>query len=161
MLALGGELADVVMLNGIPHFELGQVVASVRQGAAAAGRQVKLQYAVPLVYDEASRETARMRTVYRLVDSTPQVKARLNIGPELEAEMRRLVTTRGPQAAAHLVSDEMLQHYILAGEVETCAAMLRQLFTAHSLDGLTIEVPDPRQAQALLPRAADIAGRVT
>lgn len=156
MLSLGGELADVVMLHAIPRFELANVVASVRQGAAKAGRRVELMYAVPLVYDEASRETARMRTVYRLVDSTPQVKARLGLGPELEAGMRRLVTTQGPQAAAHLVSDEVLSHYVLEGDVAACAATLAELFRTHGLDGLTVEVPDPVQATVLLPRAAEV-----
>lgn len=161
MLALGGELADVVMLNGIPHFELGNVVAQVRAGAKrAGGRQVQLQYAVPLVYDEVSRELARMRTVYRLVDSADHVKTKLEISSELAAEMRRQVTEKGPQAAAHLVSDEILQHYILEGEPDDSAARLQQLFKTYDLDGLTIEVHDLFRATTLLPRAAEIFNRL-
>jgi 5,10-methylenetetrahydromethanopterin reductase len=161
MLALGGELADVVMLNGIPHFELSNVVERVRAGAKrAGGRKVQLQYAVPLVYDEASRESARMRTVYRLVDSADHVKARLDITSERAAEMRRHVTEKGPRAAAHLVSDEILQHYIIEGEPEACAATLQHLFKTHGLDGLTIEVHDLFRATTLLPRAAEIINRV-
>lgn len=161
MLALGGELADVVLLHGIPRFELANVVASVHKGSQATGRKVRLQYAVPLVYDEVSRETARMRTVYRLVDSAEHVKTKLNITPELGGEMRRLVTTKGPQAAAHLVSDEMLRHYVLEGEPDTCVSALQHLFETHGLDGLTIEVSDPRQTEILLPRAAEIIARLS
>ncbi|MCG3208408.1 MAG: F420-dependent glucose-6-phosphate dehydrogenase [Anaerolineae bacterium] len=161
MLALGGELADVVMLNGIPHFELENVVKHVRAGAErAGGRKVQLQYAVPLVYDEASRESARMRTVYRLVDSAEHVKAKLGISPELNAEMRRLVTEKGPQAAAHLVSDELLQHFILEGTPDDNANTLHHLFKTYGLDGLTIEVHDPLSATTLLPRAAEIVNRL-
>lgn len=156
MLALGGELADVIILNGIPRFDLGNVADNIMLGAQKAGRRVQLQYAVPLVFDEASRETARMRTVYRLVDSTPQVKETLGVSPELAAEMRQLVTTQGPQAAAHLVSDAMLEHFVLEGSPETCVRILRHLFDTHGLDGLTIEVPNPRQAETLLPHAAEI-----
>ncbi len=156
MLALGGELADVIVLNGIPRFDLANVVANINQGAQRVGRKVQVQYAVPLVYDEASRETARMRTVYRLVDSAPHVKERLGISPELDREMRRLVTTKGPRAAAHLVNDKILEHYVLEGSPRSCAAILRHLFDSHGLDGLTIEVHDPRQAETLLPRAAEI-----
>jgi 5,10-methylenetetrahydromethanopterin reductase len=156
MLALGGELADVIVLNGIPRFDLANVVAHIKQGAQSARREIQLQYAVPLVYDEASRETARMRTVYRLVDSAPHVKATLGVGPELAAEMRRLVTSKGPQAAAHLVSDAMLEHYVLEGSPGRCVTTLRHLFDTHGLDGLTIEVPDPRQSEILLHRAAEI-----
>jgi hypothetical protein len=66
------------------------------------------------------------------------------------------VTTQGPQAAAHLVSDEVLSFYVLEGDVAACAAILAGLFATHGLDGLTVEVPDPVQAQALLPRAAEV-----
>lgn len=161
MLALGGELADVVLLNGIPHFELENVVKHIRAGAKrAGGRKVQLQYAVPLAYDKASRESARMRTVYRLVDSAEHVKTKLGISPELNAEMRRQVTEKGPRAAAHLVSDEILQHYILEGEPNESVNTLQHLLKTYGLDGLTIEVHDLASATTLLPLAAEIVNRL-
>lgn len=160
MLALGGEVADVNILHGIPFFEIANVVAQVRAGAKRAGRATRLQFATTLVYDQASRESARMRTVYRLVDSAEHVKARLGLTAELVDEMRRLVTTQGPKAAAHLVSDEILSHYVLEGDPQSCAAALRQLFAAHGLDGLTVEVPDPIQAKTLLPLAAKMISQI-
>jgi 5,10-methylenetetrahydromethanopterin reductase len=156
MLALGGELADVVILHAIPRFDIPSVVECVRQGAARTNRMPRLQYAVALVHSPASREAARRRTVYRLVDSSTTVKERLGITPTLEAEIRRLVSTSGPAAAAHLVPDEVLSQFILEGDARECARQLRQLFAANGLDGLTIEVTDPANSVDLLRHAATV-----
>ena len=100
MLDLGGMIADVVLIHGIPHFELSNVIKQIRNGAARTNNNIRLHYAITLVYDDISRESARMRTVYRLVDSTPQVQEGLGLTNEVLEEMRRLVTTKGPKAAA-------------------------------------------------------------
>ncbi len=156
MLALGGQLADVVMLHGIPRFALGDVVAGVKKAAQQAKRKIRLYYAVRVLYDEASRESARARTAFQLVDSAEPIKKKLGITPELGAELRRLVTTEGPRAAAHLVSNEMLGNYVLDQAPEACALILKELVARHDLDGLTVEVSDPLEAETLLPYAAGI-----
>ena len=156
MLALGSEIADVVMLHGIPRFELANVLSLVHESAATAGRKVRVQYAVPLAYDSASLEGVRVRTAFHLVDSTDDVRATMGVSPELHRELRRLVTMEGPQAAAHLVSDEILDHYVVQGDVDRCAADLQQLVEAHGIGGLTIELNDLTQADLLLTHAAKI-----
>ena len=160
MLALGGEIADVVMLHGIPRFALGDVVDGVKKAALKAGRKIRVYYAVRVLYDEASRESARARTAFQLIDSAEPIKTKLGVTPELAAELRRLVTTEGPRAAAHLVSNEMLGHYVLDQEPETCASILRELVKRNGLDGLTVEVSDPLEAETLLPYAAGIISRL-
>lgn len=160
MLALGGKLADAVMLHGIPRFEIASTAEHVRRGAERAGRTVRLQLAVPLIYDEASRESARRRTVYRLVDSTEAVQARLGLTPPQLAEIRRLMTTEGLAAAAPLVSDAVLSEFALEGTVDDYAATLRPMFTQLGLGGLTVEVSDPKEAEAVLPRAAELLARL-
>jgi 5,10-methylenetetrahydromethanopterin reductase len=160
MLSLGGELADVVMLHGIPDFELADVVAHVQAGAARASRSVRLYYAVAPAFDEVSRASARARTAYRLLDSEASVRERLGISPELIAEIRRLVTTSGPPAAAHLVNDEVLGHYVISGEPKECAAKLRRLCATHRLDGLSIEISDLRQAESVLRFATEVIAQI-
>jgi 5,10-methylenetetrahydromethanopterin reductase len=162
MLEMGGELADVNLLHGIPRFDLPNVVATVRKGAEKAGRstKTKLQYAAMLVYDDASRDIARARTVYRLVDSSDEVKTKLGLTEEKIAEIRRLVTTTGPRSAGHLVSDEILSHYVIEGDPSSCASQLRKLITDLGLTGVTFEVPDPANAEKLLTYSADILSRI-
>jgi 5,10-methylenetetrahydromethanopterin reductase len=160
MLSLGGEIADVVMLHGIPRFALGDVVATVKKAALKLGRKIRMHYAVRVLYDEASRESARARTAFQLVDSAESIKTKLGVTPKLAAELRRLVTTQGPRAAAHLVSDEILRNYVLDQEPEACASILRELVKLNSIDGLTVEVSDPLEADTLLPYAGGIIGRI-
>jgi 5,10-methylenetetrahydromethanopterin reductase len=160
MLELGGELADVNLLFGIPRFALGDVTATVRRGAQKANRPIRLQYSVIFIYDERSREEARPKVVYRLVDSSEEVKSKLGLNEEKIAEIRNLVTTFGPKSAAHLVDDEMLSNYVIQGEPDACAGLLRQLISAHGLTGITVEVPDPANAEKLLTFAADVINRI-
>ena len=96
MLELGGELADVNLLHGIPDFDLENVIKTVIRGADKAKRATKLQYAAMLVYDDASRSIARARTVYRLVNSSEEVKDKLGLSEAKITEMKTLVTTSGP-----------------------------------------------------------------
>ena len=159
MSALGGEIADVIMLHGIPRFALGSVISHIRAGSRRAGRTVELQFVTPLAYDDISREAARIRTVYRLVDSTDQVKADLDLSPEVCAEMRTLVTTIGPQAAAHLVSDEVLKEFVLDGGPGDVAE-LRRLVDDHDLAGLSLEIQHPSLAPFVIPRASELFSKV-
>jgi len=160
MLELGGELADVNLLHAIPHFDLENVVAIVRRGAAKAKRETKLQYAAMLVYDDASRAIARARTVYRLVDSSDEVKEKLGLSEDKINEMRQLVTTSGPKSAAFLVSDEILNNYVIEGDSAMCAQILQQKIIDLGLTGITIEVPDPTNSENHLHFIADMLNSI-
>lgn len=160
MLELGGELADVVMLHGIPQFDLADAVASVQRGANKIGRQIHLQYAVSLAYDDPSRQSIRARTAVRLLDSTDKVRNKLGVTPELIRELRRVVMIEGAQVAAHLVGDDVLRHYVLEGAVDTCALNLRQLAKTNGINGFTIQVSEPTQSEPLLRYATEILSRI-
>ncbi len=161
MLSLGGELGDVNILHAIPRFALADVMRKIREGAQRSGRPVNTQYALMLVYDEHSRQIARMRTVYRLVDSSTEVKNRLGLTTDRIAEMRRLVTSKGPQSAAHLVDDTILKHYIYDGSPEECATNISSIINEYHFNGITIEVPDPADAQKLLHFASQVISRLS
>jgi 5,10-methylenetetrahydromethanopterin reductase len=160
MLAMGGEIADVNLLHSIPDFELANVVESVLEGARRVERKPMMQLAVTHVFDEQSRKSARERSVYRLVDSSDEVKRKLGLNAARIDEIRSLMTTRGLQAAAHLVSDEVLSHFILEGSPEECAEKLSKTVEDHGLTGITFEVHSFQQAIEIIDRGANILGMI-
>jgi len=160
MLELGGELADVNLLFGIPHFELPNAAATTRKGIARSGRPAKFNLSINLVYDASSREIARAKTVYRLVDSTDEMKEKLGLTAEKIDLIRKLVTTTGPKSAAYLMTDEMMRHFIIEGDTATCADRIRNLITDLGLTGVTVEVPEPANCEKLLSFAADVLSRI-
>lgn len=160
MLELGGELADVNLLHGIPRFNLANVAEIVQRGAKKANRATKLQYAAMIVYDDASRKLARARTAYRLLDTTDDVRARLGLTEEKIAEIKSLVTTTGPASAAFLISDEILSHYAIEGSPADCAAQLRQTISDYGLTGITFELNDLSSAEKFLRFAAEILEKI-
>ncbi len=160
MLELGGELADVNLLFGIPRFDLENVIGTVRKGIKKTNRASRIHCAVNLVYDEPSREIARARTVYRLVDSTEEVKTKLGLSKEKVEEIRHLVSTTGFRSAAFLVTDEILSHFVIEGSQTACAKQIHDLVTTLGLAGITIEVPDPANAEKLLYFSAEVLSRI-
>jgi 5,10-methylenetetrahydromethanopterin reductase len=160
MLALGGELADVILLSSIPRSTLSAVVENAQAGAQQAGRSIRFQYAISLVHDDTSREIARKRTTYRLAWSPEHLKAKLGLTPEFNQSLHELLAASGPGAAAKLIDDELLNQYVVEAGSDAAITTLRQTLETYQFDGLTIEIPDHAQAERLLPRAAEMIARL-
>lgn len=156
MVALGGELADVILLSSIPRPALATTVENAQAGAQRAGRSIRFQYAVLLVHDDTSRNMARRRTVYRLAWSPEYIKAKLGLAPEFTRSLHELLAASGPEAAAKLIGDELLDQYVVEAGSDGAIAALRQTLDTYHFDGLTIEILDHAQAERLLPQAAEM-----
>ena len=156
MLRMAGELADGVLLNGIPHFDLDRVIGLIRQGAAPAGRRVRLAYGVYLVTDRATLDAVRPFFTFRLVDSPPEVRVRLGVSDGLVATLRAEIAAKGFEAAARYVTDEMLEQFVLIGDRPTLARRLGELAARYGFDQLAVMLPRPDTAEAALAAAAEI-----
>lgn len=157
ILRLAGELADGALLNGVPHFDLDRVIGLIREGAAPAGRRVRLAYGAYLVPDRATLDAVRPFFTFRLVDSPPEVRRRLGVGDDLVATLRAEIAAKGFEAAARHVTDEMLEQFVLLGDRLTIARRLGELAARHNFDQLALLLPRLDTAEASLVGAADIA----
>ncbi len=154
MLMLGGELAHGVMLGFIHKEMLQDYVDLIRSGAARSGNTPKLCYYAMMIPDEQMLERVRPYMFYLLVDSPPDVKARLGItAAELEA-IHQVMVSEGLAEAGKLIKEEWIRPFALMGSVADCAAELTQLMTRYQFDEFVLPILDLATAHDLLARVA-------
>ena len=152
MLALGGELADGVMLDFLHEEAIGPAIELVRAGAVRTSNRPRICYSTLVVTDDDSLDMVRPHMTYRLVDSQPDVRARIGL-TEDDREAILAAMSGGLEAAGRLVKDEWVLPFVIAGSEADCAHQIRRLHDHHGIEEFMLPVLD-------LPTAADYITRV-
>ena len=155
MLALGGELADGVMLDFIHKETLGDCVRQVRSDPS---RRTQISYSTMVITDDEAMADTKPHMTYRLVDSRPQVRQRLGITDTQVATIREAMAD-GLVAAGQLVRDEWVHPFVISGTVDQCARELAELMSRHDLDEFLLPVLEVHHAEHLLSVVADVMAR--
>ena len=159
ILALGGAVADGVMLDFIHVDLLGEAVARVRDGAVATGNKPRLCYSTSIVADADDLEFVRPHMTYRLVDAPPEVKERLGMSAG-DVDRIRSAMAGGLEEAARHVRDEWIHPFVMIGSTDECAAQLASLVERHGIDEFLLPMfamPDPDD---YLGRVAAVLDRI-
>lgn len=140
MLALGGRLADGVMLDFIHKARLGDAIAQVR---ASGGRRICYSTSIITTHDDL--EAVRPHMTYRLVDAPPAVQQQIGL-TEQDAATIRAAMAGGLEAAAVHVRDEWIEPFVLQGSPAEWSAELSDLCERHDIEEFLLpvfEMPDP------------------
>ena len=152
MLALGGELADGVMLDFLDEQSIEAAIDLVSGGAAQTKNSPRICYSTLVVTDQDSLDLVRPHMTYRLVDSQPAVRDRIGLSDD-DRESIREAMSDGLEAAGRLVKDEWVLPFVIAGSEVECAKQIRRLHTQFGIEEFMLPVLD-------LPSAADYVARV-
>ncbi len=152
MLALGGELADGVMLDFLHEDAIADAVDLVRAGAARSGNVPTLCYSTLVVTDDDTLDMVRPHMTYRLVDSQPEVRARIGMSDD-DREAVRAAMAGGLAAAGQLVKDEWVLPFVISGSTNECVKQIRTIHERHGVNEFMLPVLE-------LPEAADYITRV-
>lgn len=142
MLALGGELADGVMLDFIYKPELSEYVQKVRNNKPA-----KICYSTAIVTDEQDLEFVRPHMTYRLVDAPQHVKEKIGIKPA-EINKIRSAMSGGLESASRYVEDRWIAPFIIQGSPSECKEELYTICEKNNVDEFLIpmfDMPNPKQ----------------
>jgi 5,10-methylenetetrahydromethanopterin reductase len=153
MLALGGEIADGVMLDFLHHDVIGDALQLVRDGAARSANTPRICYSTLVVTDDDTLDMVRPHLTYRLVDSQPEVRERIGLGEHDRLAIRDAMAD-GLEAAGRLVKDEWVLPFVIAGSTAACAEQIRELHDRHGIGEFMLPVLD-------LPTAADYMTRIS
>ena len=157
VMGLAGELADGFILSFVHKELIGEHVGAILRAAEEHGRpRPRLCYMTILATSDRAREAARASLTFRLVDSPDHVKARIGLDSQIEAAIRQGLADGGPTAAAPLVRDEWVDHFVISGSVDECRAELDALVTVHGIDEFQVSVNDLDTAAEDLALAAEI-----
>ncbi len=157
VMRLAGELADGFIMSFVHKELIGEHIGAIHGAAAEHGRpRLRLCYMTILATTDRAREAARAALTFRLVDSPDHVKARIGLEPATEAAIRQGLANGGPPAAAHLVLDDWVDAFVIAGSVDACRSELNALVDAHGIDEFQVSVNDLDTAAEDLALAAQI-----
>lgn len=156
MTELGGTLADGFNLSYIHKELLGGHVAALRK--AANGRRFAVTYSTMIATTDLAFQEARSALSYRLVDSPPDVKERIDMTPADVDAIRGALVTGGPAAAAAFVKPEWVPQFVIAGSAEDCAAELTRLLTDNDIDEFQVPVLDINTGAEIIERASAMLG---
>jgi 5,10-methylenetetrahydromethanopterin reductase len=131
------ERADWVVLAGRPVRKVPELVERLRAfGRAARGTPPAIAWNPNAGWTDAMLADIRAHLTYMAVDMPPAERHALGLSDSQVETLREIVNTRGPEAAAALLGDTVVQEYAVAGprrEVVTRLAELRSHVQPHLL----------------------------
>jgi probable F420-dependent oxidoreductase len=158
MLRLAGEIADGVLFNYSPAEALGPMIAEVRQGAEAAGRDpYAIDYAMYVrccVTDDvptAVQAYKRELSSYGFVDPYVRMFTRYGFGDDLQ-EFRKLWQEGKRDEAVQCISDKMVHTLAAIGPTEKGQEYIQACRAAGLTHPILFPMGAPKNAPTELPR---------
>jgi len=147
MIDLAARVADGFYLSYIHKDFIGPTVETLRSSSA---RPMTVTYSTRIVVDDEGFEAARRDLTFRLPDSPPAIHERLGITPGNVAALREALASGGPPGAAHLVRDDWVTPFVIAGTRRQCGAELSHLARNHGFDEFLLPIDDLDRGPELL-----------
>ena len=154
MTDLGGRLADGFVLSWVQRALLDDHVAALRVAAKVHGRRFTIVWSTMLVTTDADLWMARESLSFRLPDSPVAVKEMIGMTEDDTRAIRDALRHGGPPAAAHLVREEWVPHFVLMGSPEAVADEMLSTMARCGID--EFQLPSLSAAAGVEAAAASI-----
>ena len=154
MTDLGGRLADGFVLSWVHRALLDDHVAALRVAAKVHGRRFTIVWSTMLVTTDADLWMARESLSFRLPDSPVAVKEMIGMTEAAPRAIRDALRHGGPPAAAHLVREEWVPHFVLIGSPEAVADEMLSTMARCGID--EFQLPSLSAAAGVEAAAASI-----
>ena len=162
MTDLGGRLADGFVLSWVHRDLLDDHVAALRVAAKIHGRRFTIVWSTMLVTTDADLWMARESLSFRLPDSPVAVKEMIGMTEDDTRAIRDALRHGGPPAAAHLVREEWVPHFVLMGSPEAVADEMLSTMARCGIDEFQLPslgaAAGVEAAAASIRRTAEIFG---
>lgn len=162
MTDLGGRLADGFVLSWVHRDLLDDHVAALRVAAKIHGRRFTIVWSTMLVTTDADLWMARESLSFRLPDSPVAVKEMIGMTEGDTMAIRDALRHGGPPAAAHLVREEWVPHFVLMGSPEAVADEMRHTMARCGIDEFQLPslpaAAGVQAAETAIRRTAEICG---
>jgi 5,10-methylenetetrahydromethanopterin reductase len=153
---LAGERADWVLVAGRAVTTVAPLIERVRNvGARCRGRAPAIALNPVAAWTDAMREDLRAHLAYMAVDMPPDDRHRLGFDEARAGELRHIVNSRGPGAAAKLIGDDLLDAYAISGDRAHVVSRLARLCATIRPELLVFDAQD--YSVQFLESAASVA----
>jgi 5,10-methylenetetrahydromethanopterin reductase len=126
---LAVERADWLLLAGRAIDRVGDLLDSLRATALHSGRAQPpaIAWNPTPAWTQRMQDDIKAHLTYMAVDMPAEERQVLGIDDALRSKLSTTINTRGPEAAATLVPDSVLERYAVAGERTRVIERLREL----------------------------------
>jgi 5,10-methylenetetrahydromethanopterin reductase len=125
---LAAERADWILLAGRAVENVADLVARLRTiGGAVRGRPAAIGWNPNAAWTAPMIDDLRAHFAYMAVDMPPAERAALGLDDDRTARLSETVNSRGPDAAAGLIPDAVLERYAIVGTRSQVVARLAAL----------------------------------
>lgn len=121
---LKAERADWAVVSGKPVDEMGEFTRSLRARAVGSGRQLKIAWNPMVGWTPRHSAAIRGHLSYMSVDMPAAWRARLRVPDDVVVGLRAALATGGPEAAAPLVPDAVLDAFAIVSDRDDVARRL-------------------------------------
>jgi 5,10-methylenetetrahydromethanopterin reductase len=122
------ERADWILLAGRAIARVAPLVAQMRStGMAARGRAAAIAWNPTAAWTEPMVAQIRAHFAYMVVDMPAADRATLGFDDDRTAQLKELVQARGPEVAAGLIPEVVLERYAVTGPRQHVVARLAEL----------------------------------
>ncbi|MCC6146711.1 MAG: LLM class flavin-dependent oxidoreductase [Anaerolineaceae bacterium] len=156
MLALGGEIADGVLLDFIHKDFLLDNINMVRKGMDSSGNKPKICYSTMIITNEKVLEEFRPLAFWRLLEPPQNVMDAIGLTQDDINNMRQAFASGGPAAVGKLIKDEWIKPFVIMGSIEECAAELSRIMKKHTFDEFLLPILSVETTPALLSDVARV-----
>ena len=131
---LSAQRGDWVIISGKPAEEVGSYARAIREQAARAGRTVRIAWNPMVGWEPRHVDALRPHFSYMTVDMPDRWRERLGVSGVLVGELRAALRSDGPDAAARLVPDAVIDAFAIVGDRADVAARLATAVAAAAPD---------------------------
>jgi 5,10-methylenetetrahydromethanopterin reductase len=150
---LKAERADWAVVSGKPVAEVGAFVTALRQRTSGAGRRLRIAWNPMVGWTPRHADAIRSHLSYMTVDMPAAWRERLGVADDVVTELRAALADGGPDEAARLVPDAVLDAFAIVGDEADVAHRLSEA-VARAAPELLVFGPHEYQAAHIEDLAA-------
>ncbi|MCJ7825524.1 MAG: LLM class flavin-dependent oxidoreductase, partial [Anaerolineales bacterium] len=156
MLAMGGELADGVVLDFVYKDSLQYWVDLIREGAARSANNPRIAYSTAIITSQQTYDEVRPHMTYRLVDSPPEVREKIGMSDQNAAAVRETMVSSGLEEAGKLIKTEWVDPFVIKGTPQECAAELESLMAKYQMNEYLLPILNTEEASRLMKEVSEV-----
>jgi 5,10-methylenetetrahydromethanopterin reductase len=139
---LSAQRGDWVIISGKPVEEVGGYARAIRGQAARGGRTVRIAWNPMVGWEPGHVDAIRPHFSYMTVDMPDRWREQLGISDGIVAELRAALRGEGPDAAARLVPDAVIDAFAIVGDRADVVGRLAAAIEAAAPDLLVFGAHD-------------------
>lgn len=153
---MGGELAGGLVLDLVYKDSPQYWVDQIKEGAARSADNPRIAYSTAIITNQQTYDEVHPHTTYRLVDSPPEVREKIDTSDQNAAAVRETMVSSGLEEAGKLIKTEWVDPFVIKGTPQECAAELKSLMAKYQMNEYLLPILNTKEASRLMKEVSEV-----